>query len=75
MRGLTGKIQFNQHGLRTGFQLDIVELKKEGLTKVEEENVEEALKEEEDAKGGDEAEGDAEEEDVEVGLKRESDRH
>jgi ABC-type amino acid transport substrate-binding protein len=34
MEGLTGKIQFDQQGLRVGFQLDVVELKKEGLTKV-----------------------------------------
>ena len=34
MRGLTGKIKFDQHGLRTGFELDIIELKRDGLVKV-----------------------------------------
>lgn len=34
MRGLTGKIKFDQHGLRTKFELEIVELKKDGLVKV-----------------------------------------
>ena len=34
MKGLTGKIKFDQHGLRTGFELDIIELKRDGLVKV-----------------------------------------
>ena len=34
MKGLTGKIKFDQHGLRTDFELEIVELKKDGLVKV-----------------------------------------
>ena len=34
MRGLTGRIKFDQHGLRTDFTLEIVELKKDGLLKV-----------------------------------------
>ena len=34
MTGLTGTIKFDQHGLRTDFQLEIVELKKDGLVKV-----------------------------------------
>ena len=32
--GLTGKIKFDQFGLRTGFYMDIIELKKFGLTQV-----------------------------------------
>ena len=34
--GLTGKVKFDQFGLRTDFQLEIVELKKKGLQKVKE---------------------------------------
>ena len=34
MNGLTGKIKFNQHGLRSDFTLEIIELKKDGLVKV-----------------------------------------
>ena len=34
MRGLTGAIRFDQHGLRTDFELEVVELKKHGLAKV-----------------------------------------
>ena len=34
MKGLTGTIKFDQHGLRTDFALEIVELKKDGLMKV-----------------------------------------
>ena len=34
MDGLTGKVKFDQFGLRTDFQLEIVELKKKGLQKV-----------------------------------------
>ena len=34
MDGLTGKVKFDQFGLRTDFQLEIVELKKKGLEKV-----------------------------------------
>ena len=34
MSGLTGKINFDSRGFRTDFDLDIVELKKEGLVKV-----------------------------------------
>eukprot|EP00094_Tigriopus_californicus_P003973 TCALIF_03827-PA protein Name:"Similar to GRIK2 Glutamate receptor ionotropic, kainate 2 (Macaca fascicularis)" AED:0.16 eAED:0.16 QI:0/0.7/0.45/1/0.8/0.81/11/0/556 len=34
MQGLTGKIKFDQHGLRTDFELEITELKKDGLVKV-----------------------------------------
>jgi ionotropic glutamate receptor len=34
MTGLTGTIKFDQHGLRTDFTLEIVELKKDGLNKV-----------------------------------------
>lgn len=34
MTGLTGKIKFDQHGLRTDFELQIVELKKDGLVQV-----------------------------------------
>ena len=34
MKGLTGTIKFDQHGLRTDFTLEIVELKKDGLVKV-----------------------------------------
>ena len=34
MEGLTGKIAFDQSGLRTDFQLDIIELTKDGLDKV-----------------------------------------
>jgi hypothetical protein len=34
MRGLTGVIKFDQHGLRSNFELEIVELKKDGLVKV-----------------------------------------
>lgn len=34
MKGLTGTIKFDQHGLRTDFTLEIVELKKDGLMKV-----------------------------------------
>ncbi len=32
--GLTGKIKFDQQGLRTNFTLEIVELKKDGLLSV-----------------------------------------
>ena len=32
--GLTGKLKFDQQGLRTGFYLSIIELKKSGLTQV-----------------------------------------
>ena len=34
MDGLTGKVKFDQRGLRTDFNLEIVELKRKGLTKV-----------------------------------------
>ena len=34
MKGLTGTIKFDQHGLRSDFALEIVELKKGGLIKV-----------------------------------------
>ncbi|TRY76305.1 hypothetical protein TCAL_06372 [Tigriopus californicus] len=34
MNGLTGKIQFDSRGFRSDFDLDIVELKKEGLSRV-----------------------------------------
>ena len=34
MQGLTGVIKFDAKGLRTDFQLEIVELKKHGLEKV-----------------------------------------
>jgi hypothetical protein len=34
LEGLTGKIKFDTRGLRTDFELDIVELKKDGLQKV-----------------------------------------
>ena len=34
MDGLTGKVKFDQLGLRTDFTLEIVELKRQGLTKV-----------------------------------------
>ena len=34
MKGLTGTIKFDQHGLRSDFTLEIVELKKDGLIKV-----------------------------------------
>ena len=34
MKGLTGTIKFDQHGLRSDFKLEIVELKKDGLQKV-----------------------------------------
>ena len=33
--GLTGRIKFDQRGVRTEFELEIVELKKHGLEKVE----------------------------------------
>ncbi len=32
--GLTGRIKFDQQGLRTGFYLQIIELKKSGLQQV-----------------------------------------
>ena len=34
MNGLTGKVKFDKHGIRTDFTLDIVELKRPGLEKV-----------------------------------------
>ena len=34
MEGLPGTIKFDQHGLRSDFKLEIVELKKDGLQKV-----------------------------------------
>ena len=34
MEGLTGRIKFDSRGLRTDFELEIVELKKDGLQKV-----------------------------------------
>ena len=34
MVGLTGTIKFDQHGIRSDFTLEIVELKKDGLMKV-----------------------------------------
>lgn len=34
MRGLTGVIKFDNQGFRSNFVLDIVELTKEGLTKI-----------------------------------------
>ena len=34
MKGLTGTIKFDQHGLRSDFTLEIVELKKDGLMQV-----------------------------------------
>ena len=33
MNGLTGIIKFDQHGLRTGFELDTIQLKRYGLVK------------------------------------------
>jgi hypothetical protein len=38
MEGLTGKIKFDQQGLRTEFTLQILELKKHGLEKVKTES-------------------------------------
>ena len=35
LEGLTGKIKFDSRGLRSDFELDIVELKKDGLQKVD----------------------------------------
>ena len=35
IEGLTGRIKFDQQGVRTEFELEIVELKKHGLEKVE----------------------------------------
>ena len=34
MDGLTGKVKFDQRGLRTDFTLEIIELKKHGLERV-----------------------------------------
>ena len=34
MNGLTGSIKFDARGFRTDFNLDIIELKQEGLVKV-----------------------------------------
>ena len=34
MDGLTGKVSFDAEGFRSNFNLEIVELRKEGLTKV-----------------------------------------
>ena len=34
MEGLTGPINFDARGFRTDFNLDIIELKQEGLVKV-----------------------------------------
>jgi len=34
MKGLTGTIKFDQHGLRTDFELEVVELRVDGLNKV-----------------------------------------
>ena len=34
INGLTGRIKFDENGLRTDFELEIVELKKHGLEKV-----------------------------------------
>ena len=34
INGLTGRIKFDENGLRTDFELEIVELKKHGLDKV-----------------------------------------
>ena len=34
INGLTGKVKFDKHGIRTDFTLDIVELKRQGLEKV-----------------------------------------
>ena len=34
MNGLTGTIKFDQHGLRTDLELEITELKRDGLIKV-----------------------------------------
>ena len=34
MDGLTGRIKFDQHGQRTEFSLDIVEMKRDGLVRV-----------------------------------------
>ena len=34
MDGLTGKVKFDSQGKRTDFELEIVELKKDGLQKV-----------------------------------------
>ena len=34
MQGMTGEVRFDQFGLRTGFKLDVMELKKYGLTQV-----------------------------------------
>ena len=31
MEGMTGQVRFDQFGLRTGFKLDVMELKKNGL--------------------------------------------
>ena len=35
MDGLTGKVSFDAAGFRSNFNLEIVELRKEGLTKVQ----------------------------------------
>ena len=35
INGLTGRIKFDENGLRTDFELEIVELKKHGLDKVD----------------------------------------
>ena len=35
MTGLTGKVSFDTEGFRSSFQLDIVELRKEGLVQVQ----------------------------------------
>ena len=34
INGLTGRVKFDENGLRTDFELEIVELKKHGLDKV-----------------------------------------
>ena len=39
MDGLTGKIKFDQRGQRTDFELDIIELKRDGLTRVKNMNM------------------------------------
>ena len=39
MNGLTGKIKFDQRGQRTDFELDIIELKRDGLTRVKNMNM------------------------------------
>ena len=39
INGLTGRIKFDEDGLRTDFELEIVELKKHGLDKVKHDSI------------------------------------